>query len=459
MRGCFRGWCGASGAGFRRDAGCGGSYIRPMSERHILVVAVDGLRAPALGAYGNTAFGTPTLDDLSAESFLFDACIAPAVELPAIYQALWQSLHPQRTDEYMAGTGEASGTPVTLPSLLTKRGYQSTLVTDAAEVATLAAAAGFSECVQISGDVESTGGASGTQKRAEDVSQTALARLAADACDIVAAPGRAPQFVWVHARGLYGPWDAPLELQEALLDEGDPPPVATVAPPDLTIADSDDPDTAFRYGVAYAAQVMVFDACWEALREAVARGGESGDWLVMLLGVRGFPLGEHRRVGGVDRRLYTEQLHVPWLVRFPDGMGRLARSDRLVSPLDLLPTLMDWIGGDANKNGARCDGRSVLPLVRSARAPWRDALLSGSNNSDTRAIRTPGWSMRYDEPAAGGELFVRPDDRWEANDVAALCPEVAEGLIRTAERTAARIRTGEPMLEESLAEELRSSVG
>jgi arylsulfatase A-like enzyme len=330
--------------------------------------------------------------------------------------------------------------------VLAERGYLSTLVTDTAEVATLGTAAGFGECVQISSDVAA---------RAQDVSQTALARLAADACDIVAAPNDAPQLVWIHARGLYGPWDAPLELQEALLDEGDPPPVETVAPPDLTIADGDDPDTAFRHGVVYAAQMMVLDACWEALRNAVA----SGDWLVMLLGVRGFPLGEHRRVGGVDRRLYTEQLHVPWLVRFPDGTGRLARSGRLVSPLDLLPTLMDWLDGDQGTGAARYDGRSVLPLVRSANSPWRDALLSGSGTSVERVIRTPGWSMRSDEPAAGGELFVRPDDRWEANDVAALCPEVVEGLIAAAERTAAQIRAGEPMSEESLAEELRTSVG
>jgi len=27
------------------------------------------------------------------------------------------------------------------------------------------------------------------------------------------------------------------------------------------------------------------------------------------------------------------------------------------------------------------------------------------------------------------QLFVRPDDRWEANDVAGLCPDVVESLL------------------------------
>jgi hypothetical protein len=42
-----------------------------------------------------------------------------------------------------------------------------------------------------------------------------------------------------------------------------------------------------------------------------------------------------------------------------------------------------------------------------------------------RAIRTPAWFLR-----AGGqpELFAKPDDRWEVNNVASLCAEVVECL-------------------------------
>ncbi len=59
-----------------------------------------------------------------------------------------------------------------------------------------------------------------------------------------------PQFLWLHTRGLYGPWDAPLELQESLLDEGDPPSVESVEAPDFFA--TDDPDEVFRYSSAYA---------------------------------------------------------------------------------------------------------------------------------------------------------------------------------------------------------------
>jgi hypothetical protein len=54
---------------------------------------------------------------------------------------------------------------------------------------------------------------------------------------------------------------------------------------------------------------------------------------------------------------------------------------------------------------------------------------------------------------------VRPDDRWEANDVAALCPDVVDGLTVAADAMTARIAAGKAMPEETLPEELRTSVG
>lgn len=399
-----------------------------MPKRDILVVAVDGLRASALGAYGNTLFPTPALDQFAADCFLLDWCYAPSVDLAAVYRALWQSRHPARAalDNEMAAS---------LPRLLSTCGYSTTLVTDEPAIASLVPAADFDDCVQLA----DTSPSAADTVRANEVSQTLLAQLLAAAADVVARPTSASRLIWVHARGMYGPWDAPLVLQRSLLDEGDPPPAENLTPPDLFLTDSYDPDVAFRYGCAYAAQAMVLDACWTALFEAVQATGHVDEWLIMLLGARGYPLGEHRRVGGFDPRLYGEQLHVPWLIRFPDGRGRLARSGALVSHLDLRPTLVEWTGGEMQENPPQLDGMSILPLATSARIAWRDSLISVSD-ATYRAIRTSEWCLRQDvagrasdasfpeSPSPEVELFVRPDDRWEANDVAKLCPDVIETL-------------------------------
>lgn len=419
---------------------------------NVLVVAIDGLRASAIGAYGNTSFPTPALDEFAAESFLLDSCFASSADLQSLYRALWHSLHPLRPHDFTDD--------IPLPRLLAERGYETTLVTDDPQVAALSDSAGFTHCVQS----DST-----ATERADDVSQTAMARLFVAASELTARSDRR-QFVWVHTCGMYGPWDAPLELQEALRDEGDPPPVEAIKPPDLAVATGDDPDTGFRFACAYAAQAMALDACWESLLVALRAVGEADDWLVTLMGVRGFPLGEHGRIGGVDQRLYVEQLQIPWLIRFPDGRGRLVRTDALTSHLDLMPTLIDAISSGNKALEVRRDGASILPLIDNMSAPWNEAVFSTSAIG-ARAIRAASWSFRRDSNAADvasdhkqsvsneastGELFVRPDDRWEVNDVALLCSEVAAGFSQVIDTWSDQILAGETGLPIKLPDNLRA---
>jgi arylsulfatase A-like enzyme len=387
---------------------------------NVLVIVIDGLRASALGAYGNTTYATPALDRLAAESLLLDWCYALSPDLREIYRALWQS---DCSDQISSATS--------LPRIFAEAGYSTTLVTDEPLLNSYTSAEEFDEIVQITSALE----AESTSQRADDSSDTQLAHAFSAATEQVAeVRNDKPRLVWLHGRGMYGPWDAPLDLQDSLLDEGDASPIESVASPDLVVKSDDDPDIAFRYACAYAAQIMVLDECLENLIGAINASGR--EWFTTVLGARGFPLGEHGRIGGVDPRTHVEQLQVPWLVRFPDGLGKLARVAALTSHHDLLPTLIDWIDRGRKIDRSEFDGVSVVPLASSARTSWRDSAISTSVSA--RSIRTAAWCLRGDlaqgeasistGETEGAELYVRPDDRWEANDVAKLCPEVVEEL-------------------------------
>ena len=389
---------------------------------NVLVIVVDGLRASALGAYGNTTYPTLTLDRFAAESLLLDWCYAPSPDLAEIYRALWRSRSSQQDPS-----------AVSLPRVFADAGYATTLVTDDQSLTTYSSANDFNEIVQISSSLKSES----SDKRAVDSSETALTHAFCTAAEKVAEVRRnKPSLLWLHTRGMYGPWDAPLELQQSLLDEDDPSPIESILPLDIITNSADDPDAAFRYACAYAAQIMVLDNCFEHLL-SVIDASVGNEWLITLIGARGFPLGEHGRIGGVDPRTHAEQLQVPWLIRFPNKLGQLSRVDSLTSHQDLLPTLLDWIGRAHKLARSAFDGMSVMPTASSARTAWRDATISAS--ASAHSIRTAGWCLREDlthddvatasnGPASAPELYVRPDDRWEANDVAKLCPEVVEEL-------------------------------
>jgi hypothetical protein len=54
-----------------------------------------------------------------------------------------------------------------------------------------------------------------------------------------------------------------------------------------------------------------------------------------------------------------------------------------------------------------------------------------------RAIRSPAWFLRESQTADGTprrELFAKPDDRWEANEVSSRCVEEVEQLAAAGDK-------------------------
>lgn len=431
-----------------------------MPQSNILVVVIDGLRASALGSYGNTTYPPSALDRFAAHSLVFDACYAPAAELADVYSALWQSRFPKWAATATPGVVDR-GHSASLPRILGESGYHTTLITDEPQLIQFEGGQDFDDCVQVGSQHDEV-------TLARDLAETSLARLFAAADDTIerlTVKSRAtrtaaydhPQVVWLHARGLYGPWDAPLDLQESQLDADDSPPILSATPPDFQLGNDDDPDIIFQHGVAYAAQVMVLDACWRSLTQLLPTYGTTDEWLVLLLGGRGYCLGEHQQIGGIDPRLPAEQLHVPCLIRFPEGRGQLARSSALVSHFDVMPTLLDWIGpGEIAKPDLV--GASILPLAMPQHVNWRTTLVTVGKNG-AYSVRNSSWTLRglhaphtsqhvsselsMSDDDTSPKLFVRPDDRWEANDVAKLCPDVVDELQAAATTALRQLQNGE----------------
>ncbi len=66
-----------------------------------------------------------------------------------------------------------------------------------------------------------------------------------------------------------------------------------------------------------------------------------------------------------------------------------------------------------------------MPLVAGQCEVVRDRAVA-INASGERAIRTAGWFLRA--TADSQQLFLKPDDRYEVNEVADRCPEVVAEL-------------------------------
>ncbi len=380
-----------------------------------ICLVIDRLHVGYLGCYGSAWVGTPAVDRLAARSFVFDQVVIDSPSLDRLYRSYWRGVH--------AAAPEALTEPApVLPDVLTTAGISTTLITDEKTVAAHPLARRFAESVQLSsGEVV---------EPCAEVHETQLAGFFTQLVDWLQT-AREPFFLWAHSRGMGGPWDAPLALRNQYLEDDDPPASTSSEVPQRELEANYDPDELRSLRCAYAGQVALMDRCLAALLEDFVGSGLAERTLLVLLSPRGFPLGEHHRVGGQER-LHAELVQVPWLWRFPNGMGAAARSQCLIQPSTLAPTLVDWWGLAEKWPSGAC--ASVLPVTRDERAATVDRACVLHPNGQ-RAIRTPAWYLVLPSAAAlerdrtrSSHLFAKPDDRWELNDVADRCSQVVEYL-------------------------------
>lgn len=400
-----------------------------------IVIVVDRLGAGYLGPYGNTWIETPNCNRLAARSVLVEFALADAVDLPTVYRSYWQGLHAMSPDRPI----------ISLPEMATARGIHGTLMTDDPQLAELPGAAGFADRIVLT--------VPPVERPAAEVVQTQMAQLFAAAAHRLEHAAE-PFLLWIHARGMAGAWDAPVEFRNQFADEDDPLPPELVAPPVKRLGATFDPDEVLGYLHAYAGQVALLDECLGAFLEAAQATAGWDRTLLAMTAPRGYPLGEHHWVGETDEVVYEEQVHVPCLLRLPQDRGAAVRCQDLVQPPDLCATL-----GDAFHLAVEAEpgwGQSLLPLASSDPPQRRDR--AATTTAAAQSLRTPAWLLirRHD---GRRELYAKPDDRWEANEVANRCQEVVEQLDVALDEFRLATQSAQPVQLSPLAVQLLEGAG
>jgi arylsulfatase A-like enzyme len=181
---------------------------------------------------------------------------------------------------------------------------------------------------------------------------------------------------------------------------------------------------------------LLLDECLDMLLATIDAAGMTESTLVVLVGCRGFALGEHGKVGSEVHDLYGELLHVPLLIREPRLEVAPPRSAEFVQPVDLHATLASWFGDQSSRGEA---GRDLLARPTASPPDGRPYVTAFAQSGEA-TLRSKEWLFRVSAQSGGigtlprrMELYAKPDDRWEANEVADLCPEPAAEMLRAIE--------------------------
>jgi hypothetical protein len=389
-----------------------------MQKRSIVVFTFDALSLAAFGPYGCSWLETPGMDQLAARSVIYDRAFACSTD-PRI--VLSRCLATE--------SGEMS-----VPKLARSLGMPTLFFTDSAEAADLSVVNDFDQCILV----ESPDSVS----LADDFEETAMARLLAAAFDRRESLAETPHVLWIHAACLSQRWDAPVDfresddidpdlLQESNNEEGADLRSAFYAslPPSVRI-DKEDPDLLLAHMAAYGAQVRVIDSLMEVAMDAFSA---EQDTAVIVASTGGISLGHDGWIGTDAGSPKSARLHVPLIMRIPAcepiRCGKPVLTDRLCA------TLIDLLKTDSETGSLKMTEGSLLEEAEPERwAEYQDdqhPILSITDErgqqagSPSQYRLSPGWF--YIQDGVGNEqLYLKPDDRHDVNNIATLRPEVLE---------------------------------
>ena len=391
----------------------------------LILLMCDSLRADHLGCYGYWRPTSPGLDQLAARGTLFEQCYSVRGFTGPAFASLFTGLTTRSHGVLDHGPNALPPEVPLLPELLREAGYRTVAL--------------FSNDV-----IERVG----LDRRGWDEVELAPdERLIDRAVAILAEPAAAerpqPLFLWLH---LYPP-HSPYLPREPYLGEFDPDyrgPATGEREYLFSVTAGVESQSArdrARVVALYDANVRYVDTLLGAVLEAAAARRSA---LICFASDHGEELGDHSDYFFHAASVYRAAVHIPWIM---SGLARLPagrRVPRVVSQIDILPTLLELLGVPAPVG---IDGESVARFIV---APDRPGGLAAGRQALPPIwwLRTAEWSYLYNPFALTPQgvacpqhgLFHRLSDPGEQLNLAAE-PDRAAVLERLA-ATLERLRHG-----------------
>lgn len=369
------------------------------TKPNVVLITFDALRADHVGSYGYHRNTTPNIDEFAKESVLFKQAFSQSSGTPSSLPSLLTSKYPSEIEMLNKDSTLPKGVE-TLPGMLNRLEYNTTAFVSS----------GFFELQNLDRDFDKGRSYWGTEFLTER-GRNFIKKT------------KEPFFLWIHftyphcspnpspLRGLYTNYTGDCNILNC-----------------THLRQRCDEEEDLRYYInAYDERLKYVDRKFGKIIDALRNRSLYNGSIIIVSSDHGEALGEHRKWQHRNR-VYEELIHVPLIMKFPDKRFKGRRVEKQVELIDLMPTLMDILGVQADSN---LSGRSLLPLVKNKDTGSSFVI---SETTLSRAIRTPNY--KYIENRKGrNELYNLDEDPEEQNNVINLKPKKAAELREELNKT------------------------
>ncbi len=369
------GSCG--GGGTEGETG-GGAAARPP----VILVSLDTLRADRLTPYGSERDNSPWLAGLAAESVLFEDCIAQSSSTGPSHRSLFTGQFVHRHGHEPLSLVKS---PYMMAGILRRTGYQTAAFTGGGY---MSHSVGFAQGFDLYFDHDPK-----VPHRVRLGFQLVLPRAKAwyDGRD-----SARPFFLFLHTYDIHCPYwphqpwrdkyrggyRGSLDLEHLCGYEafGELRRQGALGPADLRFIND-----------MYDGSINMTDERLGRFLDELRADGTLDRALLIVLSDHGESLGEHDIVG--HTLMWEEELRVPMIIRFPGGQFAGTRIQAPVMLIDVLPTLLDFLGLPPQ---AGIQGSSLMPLLRGEADAFPAERMRITQYEDTFAVRFDDrWKIAF----------------------------------------------------------------
>ncbi|RPJ41372.1 MAG: hypothetical protein EHM19_12090, partial [Candidatus Latescibacterota bacterium] len=345
--------------------------------RNVLFITLDTTRSDYIGCYGAANASTPTLDRLASEGARFARCAASVPLTAPSHSSIFTGTYPFVHGVRENGTVKLGAGSVTLAELLKDSGFATHGIVACFVLGKqFGLGQGFDTYLEPKASGE--GGWGGLEWTAGEVVDRAL--------EILSEPPDTPFLLWAHFYDPHVPY----------ISRRDPN-----ASPEA----------------AYADEIAYMDGEIGRLIDELKKKGLERNTLVVVVGDHGEGLGDHEeREHGFF--LYETSTSVPLLLRCPGTIAAGRTVEAQVRTIDLLPTVLDYLGKAAP---AGVQGTSLRPLVDGKEddlgiAAYGESVFGNRllGLSNLYFLQENGWKYIH---SSKPELYYLPDDPSEERNL------------------------------------------
>ena len=367
---------------------------------NVIVIVNDSLCLDSLGCYKNDWIKTPNIDRLASESAVFDYCYSEG--LPTV---------PTRTTFFTGrftfpfrGWQRLEPTDVLLAELLWNKGITSCLITDTYHLhkPTMGFARGFDYVQHIRGhegdpwildesikvDVDKYYKGNGKDKAVrQQLTQylrnthfwkgeedTFVARVMNEGINWLERQTKKDNlFLWLDCFDPHEPWDPPPPYNRMYTDpnyNGKD----IIHPIPGPVEGYLSPEELHHIKMLYAGKVSLCDHWVGVFLEKAKEMGLYDNSLIIFTTDHGAPFGEHGYIKKVEPGLYEELVHIPLIIRHPEGLGVEKRFNAMAETRGSRPAILDFLNV---RKPPRIHGYSLLPVMSEEMESIRDYAYMG----------------------------------------------------------------------------------